>query len=118
MSGRRTLSIIAVLVLSFGLISCERQKIGDINSDPGRYFNKEVNVAGRVTNSFGFMGRGIHQIDDGTGHLWVLVEQRGVPSNGAVVGVKGRTMPTVTFMGHNYATVVRESDRRAAKAED
>jgi hypothetical protein len=69
-----------------------------------------------VTQSIGFLGRGIYQVDDGTGKLWVLSETHGVPSKGAMVGVKGRVIPTVTFMGINYATVMRESDRRASSS--
>lgn len=108
-----------VLILSLGLVSvaCEQQKIGDITADPGRFHDKDVNVAGRVTQSFGAFGKGVYEIEDGTGKLWVLAEQRGVPSRGAVVGVKGRITPTVTFMGKNYATVLRESNRRAEKLE-
>ena len=107
-----------ILGVSFALIGCEQQKIGDVTADPGRFHNKEITVAGRVTQSFGMLGKGIYQIEDGTGSLWVLAETRGVPSKGAMVGVKGRITPTVTFMGQNYATVMRESDRRAQNESD
>lgn len=33
--------------------------------------NKEVIVAGRVTQSIGAFDHGIYQVDDGTGSLWV-----------------------------------------------
>ena len=110
---KRLFQLLIVGTLGLVLISCDAQKIGDITADPGRFQNKEVTVAGRVTQSFGALGRGIYQIEDETGSLWVLSESRGVPSKGAMVGVKGRITPTVTFMGQNYATVMRESDRRA-----
>ena len=115
---RRLLYITALCSLAVFMVACERTTIGDISADPGRFQNKEVNVAGQVTQSIGALGRGIYQIDDGTGNLWVLSGDRGVPSKGAYVGVKGRITPTVTFLGINYATVMRESDRRAAKASD
>ncbi|MND06170.1 hypothetical protein D3C83_273970 [compost metagenome] len=67
-----------------------------------------------MTQSFGVLGMGAYEIDDGTGKLWVISEKRGVPSKGATVGVKGRVTPTVTFMGKNFATAMRESDRKAA----
>src|SRR5882672_4444381 len=114
MIAKRASYFIVVLVLGLALVGCERTKIGDITSDPGRFMNKEVNVAGQVTQSIGFLGKGIYQVDDGTGRVWVLAETRGVPSRGAKVGVKGRVTPTVTFMGVNYATVMRETDRRSA----
>lgn len=113
MAVKRIPYLIAVLLLGFLLVACERTKIGDITADPGHFMNKEVSVAGQVTQSIGFMGKGIYQIDDGTGRLWVLANSRGVPSRGAKVGVKGRVTPTITFMGVNYATVMRETDRRS-----
>jgi hypothetical protein len=114
MTAKRISYFLTVLVMGFALVACERTKIGDVTADPGRFMNKEVNVAGQVTQSIGFMGKGIYQIDDGTGRLWVLANGRGVPSKGAMVGVKGRVTPTVTFMGVNYATVMRETDRKSA----
>lgn len=107
-----------IIVCIFGLLmtACERQKIGDITADPGRYEGKDVSVAGRVSGlSFGALNMGLYQIDDGTGKLYVLAESRGAPSEGAYVGVKGRIVPTFTFLGRNYATVLRESDRKAVQ---
>src|SRR5687767_2391850 len=111
--------ITAVCVFSLLITACERQKIGDIIADPGRFSGKDVTVAGRVTSlsvglSLGAKGAGLYQIDDGTGKLFVLSESRGAPAEGAEVGVKGRIIPTFTFMGKSYMTVLRESDRRSA----
>src|SRR2546422_11045294 len=100
------------LLIGVLLVACERKKISEINADPGRYMNKEVAVAGNVTQSIGALGKGIYQLDDGTGRLWVLTNSRGVPSKGARVGVKGHVKPTITFLGVNYATVMEETDRR------
>src|SRR5437660_7744804 len=101
------------LIIGVLLVACERTKISEINADPGRYMNKEVAVAGHVTQSIGALGRGIYQVDDGSGRLWVVTNGRGVPSKGARVGVKGHVKPTITFLGVNYATVMEETDRRA-----
>ena len=57
-------------------------------SDPNRYRGKEVGIAGRVTDSYGVMGTGAYEIDDGTGKIWVATK-RGVPSRGSRVGAKG-----------------------------
>ena len=113
MTAKKLCYFVAVLTLGLALVACERMKIGDINADPGRFMNKEVAVAGMVTQSIGVLGRGIYQVDDGTGRLWVFSNSRGVPSNGAKVGVKGHIIPTITFLGINYATLMQESDRRA-----
>jgi hypothetical protein len=118
MTPRKIAYITGVVMLGMLLVACERTSIGDITADPGHFMNKDVNVAGQVTQSIGFMGKGIYQIDDGTGRLWVLANGRGVPSKGATVGVKGKVTPTVTFMGVNYATVMRESNRKAAELDN
>ena len=115
----RTISAGFLACLLVLLTACDRQKIGDINADPGRFNDKEVAVAGRVTNvSVGVLGVGFYQIDDGTGKLYVLSETRGAPSEGADVGVKGTILPTFTFLGKNYATVLREKDRRSFRASN
>jgi RecJ-like exonuclease len=115
---RRLLFVTALCLVGLAVVACERTTIGDITADPGRFRDKEVNVAGQVTQSIGVLGKGIYQLDDGTGHLWVWADDRGVPTKGAYVGVKGRITPTVTFLGVNYATVMRETGRKAAKASD
>ena len=114
MHKRRAIYLMSVCLLGVILAACKQEKIGDITADPGSYQDKDVNVSGTVIQSFGAMNTGIYQIDDGTGRLWVFSDSRGVPSKGAVVGVKGRIVPSVTFLGVNYATVMRESDRRSA----
>ena len=101
----------AVLLLGLFLVSCDQQKISAINADPGSYHNKEVQIAGEVTQSIGALGKGVYMINDGTGSLWVYSDKLGVPSRGAKVGVKGTVLPSFTFLGTNYATVVKEVDR-------
>lgn len=102
-----------ILAAAIFLTACpSRTTIAKINADPGRYQNKEVVVAGTVTNSFGALGRGVYEIDDGTGRMWVYT-QRGVPSKGARVGAKGRVYNGFSFAGRNFGTVLEERDRRA-----
>jgi len=116
---RKASAVITLCVLGLLLGACDRLKIGDINTDPGRFQNKEVSVAGKVTGlSIGALNTGLYEIDDGTGKLYVLSSSRGAPTKGAYVGVKGTIMPTFTFLGKNYATVLRESDRRAVRASN
>src|SRR4026209_2467196 len=117
--NKKMLLMSAASVLILLLTACESQKIGEITAGPGRFQGKGVSVAGRVTGlSVGALGTGFYQIDDGTGKLYVISEKRGAPSEGAYVGVKGTIMPTFTFLGKNYATVLRETDRRGMKHAD
>src|SRR5438093_13770612 len=96
----------AILIVALSLVACERKKISEINADPGRYMNKEVAVAGHVTQAIGALGKGTYQLDDGTGRLWRLTSNRGLPRQGRRHGVKGHVKPTITFLGVKYGPVV------------
>jgi hypothetical protein len=93
------------------ITACPSQTtISKINADPSRYRDKEVAIVGTVRDSYGVLGNGAYEIDDGTGRIWV-VTRRGVPSRGARVGAKGRVHTGFSFGGRNYGTVLEESDR-------
>jgi hypothetical protein len=102
-----------LLVATLALTACPSQTtISRINADPGRYRNKEVGIVGTVTDSYGVLGQGAYEIDDGTGRLWV-VTRRGVPSKGSRVGAKGRVYTGFNFGGRSFGTVLEETDRRS-----
>ena len=104
---------VSITLLALALTGCpERIRIGDIQNDPGRYYNKEVTVAGRVVRSYGALGSGVYEIDDGTGTLWVATEKYGVPSKDTYIGVTGRVIPGVTWNGRNYGNGMHETRRR------
>ena len=112
MKARVLLLTVAALLL---LLGCEHKKISEIANDPAQFKNREVLIVGKVVSSFGALGRGVYEVDDGTGRIWVLSASNGVPSADAYVGVKGHVTQGVTFMGRNYATVLRESGRHTEK---
>ena len=109
----RILSILLVSVAGLLLAGCPpRESIEKINRDPARFAGKDITIAGRVTDSFGALGTGVFQIDDGTGTMWVLSEKYGVPGNGANLAVTGRIQQGFAFGGRNFATILRETQRR------
>jgi hypothetical protein len=111
--GVKSIFLSLLLLGSLLLTACpQRETISKINADPGRYRNKEVGVAGTVTDSYGVLGNGAYEIDDGTGKLWVIT-RRGVPSRGSHVGAKGRVYTGFSYGGRTFGTVIEESDRRA-----
>ena len=114
MSGtKRIVLIVAVFFGTFLVTACPSQtNIARINADPGRYRNKEVAIAGRVTDSYGVLGQGAYEIDDGTGRIWVAT-RRGIPSRGSQVGTKGYVHNGFSFGGRSYGTVIEETDRRS-----
>ena len=113
MSGtKRIVLVVAVLIGTFLVTACPSQtNIAKINADPGRYRNKEVAVVGRVTDSYGVLGQGAYEIDDGTGRIWVAT-RRGIPSRGSQIGMKGYVHNGFSFGGRSYGTVIEETDRR------
>jgi hypothetical protein len=101
-----------VLMTVLLLTACPSETtISKINADPARYRNKEVAIVGTVRDSYGALGQGAYELDDGTGRIWV-VTRRGIPSRGARVGVKGHVYTGFNFGGRNYGTVIEETDRR------
>ena len=112
LTGRRMVLAIGLLAATVLLTACpQRTTIARLESDPGRYRDKEVLVYGTVTNSFGVLGQGAYELSDETGKLWVIT-QRGVPTKGATVGAVGRFVDGVRWGGRSFGSAIRETDRR------
>ena len=95
------------------LAGCPTQtSIADINRDPGRFAGKDVSIHGTVSDSFGALGNGVFQIDDGSGRMWVYSQNYGVPGNGNKVAVVGRVEQGFAFGGRNFGVVLRETEAR------
>jgi hypothetical protein len=85
--------------------------IRELLDDPGRYDGESVRIEGRVSGfSFGALGRGAFQVDDGTGTLPVVSDRGGTPREGARVGIEGIFRSVFTF-GDRSAAVLLERDR-------
>jgi len=109
----KTVAVAVVMVTMLLLAACPpRVSVANINRDPGRYLDRDISIAGRVSNSFGAMGAGVYEIDDGTGTIWVYSQNYGVPGNGAKVAVTGRISQGFSFGGRSFAVVLRETERR------
>ena len=112
LSSRLSLALL-LIAGTLLLAACPtRTSIGKILRDPGRYAGREVAVGGRVSNSFGALGTGVYQVDDGTGEIWVYSQRYGVPGNGAKVGVRGTVSQGFSFGGRSFAVVLKETERR------
>ena len=101
----------AILAGALALSACpSKTTVSKINQDPGRYRNKDIGLIGTVTDSYGVMGNGVYELDDGTGRIWV-VTQRGVPSRGARIAVSGRVYTGLQYGGRNYGLGLKEEHR-------
>jgi hypothetical protein len=101
-----------ILALAACLVGCSRTSIADINRDPGRFSGQEITIKGQSSNAFGGMGKGIYQVDDGTGRIWVFSDNFGVPGDGATVLVTGRVEQGISWGGRNFGIVLRETQAR------
>ncbi len=109
----RVVLVAGILLITLLLTACPQGRtVAQIQADPGRYMNKEVAVRGTVVSSWGALGTGMYELDDGTGRIWVMSQNFGVPGKGTRVGVAGTIVPTVSMGGRSFATVLRETHRR------
>ena len=113
-------TVLSGLILSAGLLTAacpQRQSIANIESNPSKFYNKEVGIAGTVRDSYGInipltqIRGGVYKVDDGSGSIWVVTE-RDVPVKGAKIGVKGKVQNGVGWNGKNYGLGIIEDDRR------
>jgi len=108
----RILMVVMLLAGIALLAGCPaRESIARINQTPGRFEGREVSIAGRVVNSFGAMGAGVYEVDDGTGRMWVFSESYGIPGRDAKLAVTGRVEEGFSFGGRHFATILRQTRR-------
>ena len=105
----KTLLVFCVLSFAF---ACNSVRIADLQRDPGKYAGKEITVAGQVSESFGVMGNGAYQLNDGSGSIWVISEGYGVPGNGAKVAVTGTLFQGASFGGRAFGLALKQTKRR------
>ena len=86
--------------------------IGQVKTNPGRYVDRSVTVRGTVTSSWGIplVPLKMYQVDDGTGEILVVSDDRRIPSRGAHVKVTGRISEFAVFGGRSIGLHLRESD--------
>jgi hypothetical protein len=113
----RLLRASAVLLASVVLTSCAARSvsINELKADPGRYQNKSVSVTGTVTTAFGasIVPVGMYTIQDGTGEINVLARERGTPTKGAKLQVKGKVNQVASFGGRSVGLHIQEEDRKS-----
>ena len=115
MQFRTRLSLASAGVIAAVLLAgcASTRSIADIQSQPGRYYERSVAIEGTVTSSFGgpFIPVQFYRVDDGTGEIAVLAnDARGVPRTGARVRVKGRVGEVASFGSRSFGLHLRQQD--------
>jgi hypothetical protein len=89
-----------------------RVSIESINHDPAQFSGKEIQVAGRVANSFIEGNTSAFELDDGTGRLWVLRANTNLPVHNSSVNVHGTIGQGVDFAQRKFVIALREAPKR------
>jgi hypothetical protein len=108
--------ILLVAVFAWALLSlpgCTRHaSIADILRDPAQFAGKEVVISGQASAGFGGFGNGFFQMDDGTGKLWVMSQNFGIPAEGARVSLTGEVEQGIAIGGRSFGVVFRQTKPR------
>lgn len=93
-----------------GACAVRSPSIRDIHHNPGRYYDRTVEVDGVVSSSWGvpFVPLRMYRIEDGTGELTVVSQAARVPPRGARVQVRGKVEEFASFGGRSVGLHVRE----------
>ena len=106
---------VLALLLALSVAGCamRARSIADIRNDPGHYDNRQVEVTGRVTTAWSLplVPYGFYKIDDGSAEITVLSQQRGTPSRGALVKVRGNVREVASFGASAVGLHIEERDR-------
>lgn len=109
MNPKRLLCAAAILA-AWCLVGCSTHtSIADINRDPAHFAGKEITISGQASDSFGGFGNGVFQVNDGTGSIWVVSQNFGLPGNGSKVSVTGQVQQGFSFGGRNYGIIFRQT---------
>src|SRR5262249_42413957 len=106
----RKVLLTAALSLALILVACTpHASIADLTRDPGHYTGKDVTITGQATDVFGGLGQGLFQVDDGTGKIWVLSQNYGLPASNAKVSVTGQLQQGISVGGRNFGVLFRQT---------
>ena len=108
-----TTRLIAAVACAVVTAACATgASIGQVKTNPGRYVDRNVTVRGTVTSSWGIplVPLKMYQVDDGTGEILVVSDDRRIPSRGAHVKVTGRVSEFAVLGGRSIGLHQRESD--------
>jgi hypothetical protein len=106
------LSCVLAALAGLATASCALRSpsIADLQYNPGRYYNRSVNIEGVVTSSWGvpLVPFKMYKVGDSSGEITVLSDGNRVPPRGARVRVRGKVTEFGTFGGRALGLHLRE----------
>ncbi len=102
--------VLLVLLTTLLLTACPPSpSIAEIERNPGKYSGKEIVVRGNVDQTFGLLGSGAYRLNDGSGSIWVMSQNFGIPGRGANVRVAGTLVQGASLGGRNLGLALRQT---------
>lgn len=115
MTTRRQRALFAAILLAAGLSgACATfggtTSISEVQSNPGHYVDRTVNVTGVVTSSWGIplVPYRMYRVSDGSAEILVLSDGRRTPTKGARVRVRGEVEEFAVLGGRSVGLHLRE----------
>ena len=110
---RIAVSLLIVVALFAGCTALDfvsYTRIAQIRDNPESYADKQVRIKGRVmeTLSIPFVRKGLFQVEDKTGSIWVISRDR-MPVRGDDLVVKGKVKTGFNIAGRTFGAVVVEN---------
>ncbi len=103
--------LLVPIVLAVALSACATSlRIGQLQRNPARYYDRTVSVSGVVTSSWGvpLVPFKIYKVDDGTGELTVVSNRERVPPKGSRVRVRGKVSDVANIGGRSIGLHINE----------
>lgn len=102
--------IVLLLLPIFFISGCAAYiQIAEIRDNPKQFDERSVTVRGKVveTLSIPFVQKGMYQIDDGTGKIWVMSSVR-MPARSDRVIVEGKLKTGFTIRSRTFGLIIVE----------
>jgi len=117
LKGKGIMKIVSLLLIVIFLVSgCGIPLVGptdisDIKGKSQKYDGEQVSIKGKVVETvrIPLISKGMFRVDDGTGRIWVVSQER-MPFRGDKVKVKGRVNSGFKIAGKTYGTVIIEGE--------
>jgi hypothetical protein len=118
--SRHAHPLVAALLATLALASAcalRSPSIADLRNDPGRYFDRSVQVEGVVTTSWGLplVPLKMYRVGDGSAEITVVSNAGRVPPRGARVRVRGRVTEFGTLGGLSLGMHLREQSLHVSR---
>jgi hypothetical protein len=102
--------LVAASALSGACASMGERSISEVQTNPGKFHDKDVTVEGVVTTSFGIplVPFKVFRVSDGSSEMLVISDNSRIPSKNARVRVRGTVQEVGLFGGRSFGLHIRE----------